>query len=214
LCDNRGCVWSGRVRSKRPDCPRPLQRRNRWNGADGSPSAVDRLNRDVIGVSGVTHVVWMEGINDLGGLKATPAPIIAGYKTVVASLHQHGIKVVGATLTSSFVPGGVVPPNSPLAVAGPAFAASYGSAQTNAFRKQLKTFILTSGIYDATADFATATTDPSTGATFAAFVPSSEGSAGDFLHLNRHGYQVMEDVAFTAVSNLQSSHLELKLVSL
>jgi hypothetical protein len=32
----------------------------------GGPSAVSRLERDVLSLSGVTHMVWMEGINDLG----------------------------------------------------------------------------------------------------------------------------------------------------
>jgi len=97
----------------------------------------------------------------------------------------------------------VVPANSPLAAAvGPAFAASYGSAQTDAYRKQLNTFILTSGIFDATVDFAAVTTDPSTGSLEAPFVPNSEGSAGDYLHPNRAGYQAMGTAAAEAVLGL------------
>ena len=30
----------------------------------GGPSALSRLDRDVLGLSGVTHVIWLEGIND------------------------------------------------------------------------------------------------------------------------------------------------------
>jgi GDSL-like lipase/acylhydrolase family protein len=31
------------------------------------PAAVDRLDRDVLGLSGLTDVIWLEGINDVGG---------------------------------------------------------------------------------------------------------------------------------------------------
>ncbi len=150
-----------------------------------------------------SRLVWMEGINDLGSAMTTPVPIIAGYQQVVSTLHGAGVAVIGATLTPSLVPGGQVPSNSPLAAnVSPAIAASYGSAQTDAYRKQLNTFILTSGIFDATVDFAAVTTDPSTGTLLAPFVPNSEGSAGDYLHPNRAGYQAMGDAAATAVLGL------------
>jgi len=169
-------------------------------GGAGQP-ATQRVGRDVIGLSGINLVVWLEGINDLGG-GSTADPVIAGYRNVVGQLHQAGVKVIGATVTSSFPLGGQVPANSPLAAVSPALAASYGSAQTNAYRMQLNTFILTSGIFDATADFAAVTTDPSTGSLYAPFVPNSEGSAGDYLHPNRAGYQVMGVAAANAVVGL------------
>src|SRR6516225_7130752 len=50
------------------------------------PAAVDRLDRDVLGLSGLTHVIWLEGINDIGACTTTDA-IIAGYKDVVGRLH-------------------------------------------------------------------------------------------------------------------------------
>ena len=167
----------------------------------GQP-ATQRVGRDVLGLSGINLVVWLEGINDLGSAQSTPAPVIAGYQQVVSALHAAGVKVIGATVTSSYPPGGQVPANSPLAAASAALAASYGSAQTNAYRMQLNTFILTSGIFDATADFAAMTTDPSTGTLYAPFVPNSEGSAGDYLHPNRAGYQVMGVTAANAVAGL------------
>ena len=34
--------------------------------ATSGPAATDRLDRDVLGLSGLTHVIWLEGINDLG----------------------------------------------------------------------------------------------------------------------------------------------------
>jgi len=41
------------------------------SGAVGEP-AIERLQRDVLEVSGVTTVVMMEGINDIGSAQATP----------------------------------------------------------------------------------------------------------------------------------------------
>jgi lysophospholipase L1-like esterase len=168
----------------------------------GQP-ATQRVNRDVISLSGVNLVVWMEGINDLGNAQLTPPPIIAGYRQVVAALRKANIAVIGATLTPSFVPNGQVPANSPLAAAaGAAFAASYGCAQVDGYRKTLDKFILSSGLFNATADFAAVTTDPSTGTLYPQFVPNSEGSAGDYLHPNRAGYQVMGVAAANSVTGL------------
>jgi lysophospholipase L1-like esterase len=172
----------------------------------GQP-ATQRVYRDVIGLSGVNVVVWLEGINDLGGGLLTPEPIIAGYRQVVAALRKARIGVIGATITSSYVPNGQVPANSPLAAVAPELGVQYGSAQTDAYRKTLNRFILTSGLFDATADFDAVTTDPATGTLYRQFVPNSEGSAGDYLHPNRAGYQVMGVTAAQAVFGwLRSVH--------
>ncbi|WP_323142034.1 GDSL-type esterase/lipase family protein [Massilia phyllosphaerae] len=165
----------------------------------GQP-ATQRVARDVIGLSGANLVVWLEGINDLGGGQLTPPPVIAGYRQVAASLRSAGLGVIGATITSSYVPSGQVPANSPLAAVSPTLAAQYGNAQTDAYRRTLNRFILNSGLFDATADFDAVTTDPATGTLLAPYVPNSEGSAGDYLHPNRAGYQAMGVAAANAVS--------------
>ena len=167
----------------------------------GQP-ATQRVQRDVIGMAGVDTVVWMEGINDLGGGQLTPEPILPGYRQVVSTLHGAGIKVIGATLTSSLVPNGQVPANSPLAAASATLAEQYGNTQTDAYRRTLNNFIRTSGIFDGIADFDAVTTDPRTGTLYAPFVPNSEGSAGDYLHPNRAGYQTMGVTAANAVVRL------------
>src|SRR3954451_15768430 len=69
------------------------------NSAAG-PAAVDRLDRDVLGLSGLTHVIWLEGINDIGAGTTTDS-IIAGYQNVVGRLHAEGVKVYAGTLTSA-----------------------------------------------------------------------------------------------------------------
>jgi hypothetical protein len=60
------------------------------------PAAVDRLDRDVLGLSGLTSVVWLEGINDLGAGHAVN-DIIAGYVNVVQRLHTAGETGAGPT---------------------------------------------------------------------------------------------------------------------
>ncbi len=171
----------------------------------GSPAATARVGRDVIGLSGINLVVWLEGINDLAGARSTSATVIAGYQQVVAALHAAKVAVIGATVTPSYVPGGVVPANSPIIALSPAIAASYGSTQTDQSRRELNTFILSSELYDGTADFAAVTTDQNTGTLYSRFVPNSEGSAGDYLHPNRAGYQVMGLAAANAVRRLEAN---------
>ena len=45
----------------------------------GGPSALDRLERDVLSLSGVSTIVWLEGINDLSS-GTTAEAVIAGMK--------------------------------------------------------------------------------------------------------------------------------------
>jgi lysophospholipase L1-like esterase len=66
---------------------------NRGNG----PSALERLERDVLDRAGVTHVVFFEGTNDIAGDFTAPQ-IIAGTQKIVAELKARGIKVIGATV--------------------------------------------------------------------------------------------------------------------
>ncbi len=69
---------------------------------------------------------------------------------------------------------------------------SYGSRETDEKRRALNTFIRTSGLFDAVADFDWATVDPATGRMRAEFVPNTTtGGAGDGLHPNRAGYLAM-----------------------
>lgn len=161
--------------------------------------ATQRVTRDVLGLSGLNLVIWLQGINDLAVLDRRPKDLIAGYRQVVATLHQAGINVIGATITPSLVPKGVIPVNSPFATIGPALVQAYGGIKTDDYRHQVNTFILTSGLFDGTADFASATTDPISGALYPQFIPSSEGSAGDYAHPNRAGYQAMGAVGAQAV---------------
>jgi len=175
--------------------------------ATSGPAAVDRLDRDVLGLSGLTHVIWMEGINDLGagygqGASATPvienpvihtpANIIAGYENVVGRLHARGIKVIGATMTSAL--GYNNPAEGWDLNTYPGFLASADNGPVvDGYRRQINQYIRTSRLYDGVADFDQATLDPVTGNIRAEFLPNSQLTQlpWDYLHPNHAGYNAM-----------------------
>ena len=141
----------------------------------GGPSALQHLDRDLFGLSGVSAIVFLEGINDISSGAGADA-IIAGMKELVSRVRAKGsIKIVGATITSALTANG----NS-------------GTPDANQRRQVVNAFIRSGGLFDAVADFDAATADPVTGALREAFVPNSTvGGAGDRLHPNRAGYQAM-----------------------
>jgi lysophospholipase L1-like esterase len=141
----------------------------------GGPSALDRLDRDVLSLSGLSAIVWLEGINDLAQ-GATAEAVIAGMQEVVRRVRARGaITMIGATLTSSV-----------------GSTTAHGTPDADARRKAINDFIRTSGTFAGVADFDAATRDDQTGGLRAAFVPNSTiGGPGDHLHPNRAGYQAM-----------------------
>jgi len=64
--------------------------------------ATERLDRDVLSVSGQTSVIWLEGVNDLASNQSDPQPVITGYKVINDRLRKAGIIVIAATLTPSY----------------------------------------------------------------------------------------------------------------
>jgi lysophospholipase L1-like esterase len=68
----------------------------------GGPAAWQRLERDVLSLSGVTTLIWLEGINDFGrATDATVEIVTTRMKDVVAKLKARGIRVIGATVVSA-----------------------------------------------------------------------------------------------------------------
>ena len=141
----------------------------------GGPSALDRLERDVLSLSGVSTIIWLEGINDLSSGTSAEA-VIAGMKEGVQRIRARGaIRVIGATITPAL---------------GATSAA--GTPDVDARRKTVNAFIRSSGIFDGVADFDAVTRDATTGGLRAEFQPNSSiGGPGDALHPNRAGYLAM-----------------------
>ena len=141
----------------------------------GGPSALDRLERDVLSLSGVATVIWLEGINDLSSGSSAEA-VIAGIKEGVQRIRARGaIRVIGATITPAL---------------GATSAA--GTPDVDARRKTVNAFIRSSGVFDGVADFDAVTRDETTGGLRQEFQPNSSlGGPGDALHPNRAGYLAM-----------------------
>ena len=148
----------------------------------GGPSAGARLERDLLSLSGVTHVIWLEGINDLGTAgNASVDQIKEGMKAGVKRMRDKlpGVRVIGATLTS--IVGTTSPAHSP--------------PEVEQKRRALNEFIRNNGgLFDGVVDFDKATADAQTGAMRPEFIPGSTiGGPGDGLHPNRAGYLAMGD---------------------
>jgi len=77
-----------------------------YNPPLNSPAGVDRLDRDVLSHTGVTHVVLFLGTNDIRS-GASAEQVISGIKDIAARVKQKGIKIIGVTIIprDSVVPG-------------------------------------------------------------------------------------------------------------
>jgi lysophospholipase L1-like esterase len=136
-------------------------------------SALARFDRDVLVQTGVTHVVVLEGINDLG---ITPPPrpsvadLIAGHLQLIQRAHARGLTILGATL---------------LPYEGTIFPGYY-SRDGDVTRQKFNEWIRTSKAYDGFIDFDALMRDPSHPARI---LPQYD--SGDHLHPNDTGYEVM-----------------------
>ncbi len=145
---------------------------------DGTgPSALARFDRDVLSRPGVKYLILLEAINDIGHAYDPRSPydvvtaedLIQGYQQLLERAHQHGIKVIGATLT-------------------PYMGAAYASPAGEQVRQALNTWIRTSKALDGFVDFDKATADP---AHPDMFLPADD--RGDHLHPNDAGMKAMGD---------------------
>ena len=132
-------------------------------------SALARFDRDVASQTGATYLVFLEGINDIrNNLSLTTDEIIAAQRQVIERAHARGLKVIGGTLTA-------------FEGNGPTY-----TAETEAKRQALNTWIRTSKAYDGVIDFDAATRDPNHQTQL-----TEQYQSGDHLHPNDAGYQLM-----------------------
>jgi lysophospholipase L1-like esterase len=139
------------------------------------PSALARVDRDVLAQDGVKYMIVLESINDIGRLHRLMAPfdnvtaeqLENGLKQVVEAAHEHGIKAIGATLT-------------------PYKGAGYYSENGEQVREAVNNWIRTSGVFDGVADFDKATQSPQDPLMF-----NPQYDSGDHLHPNDAGYYAM-----------------------
>lgn len=134
--------------------------------AQDGQSLLNRLDRDVLSRDGLTHVLLLEGVNDLRN-RASADQLIAAYREVIARAHARGAKIYGGTIT-------------------PFKGGSAYTAAAEANRQAVNTWIATSGEFDGVVDFATAVADP---ADPLALAPAFD--RGDHLHPNAAGFAAM-----------------------
>jgi lysophospholipase L1-like esterase len=143
------------------------------------PNALARFDRDVLSQTGVTHVIVLEGNNDIliGEILpddfVTADQIIEGHKQLIQRAHARGLKIYGGTLTP---------------FAGFTFFGFTFSPATETMRQAVNAWIRTSGEYDAVIDFDAVTRDPSFPTRL-----NPDYDSGDHLHPNDLGYKVMGD---------------------
>jgi lysophospholipase L1-like esterase len=66
-------------------------------GGGNGPPLLQRLDRDVLERAGATHVIFQQGMNDLGG-GATAAQVTAAMQQVIDRVHARGLRIIGGTL--------------------------------------------------------------------------------------------------------------------
>ncbi len=145
----------------------------------GGPSGLQRLERVVVSLSGVSAVIWFEGINDFsknGNVSAEAAAKALKQGVDILRSRIPGVRVIGATVTTALGNG------------GPA----HGFAEQELKRQALNGFIRGSQLFDGVIDFDKTIASPETGEMRPEFVPdSTTGGPGDKLHPNRLGYLAM-----------------------
>lgn len=144
-----------------------------------------RFDRDVLAQPGVKAVILLIGINDISWPgtpfvreKSLPAfeTLTSAYLQLAAQAHAHNLSIVGATLTPFEG-----------ALSGTPLDAYY-TAEKDALRQKVNTWIRTSGAFDAVVDFDLLLRDP---AHPTRLLP--EFDSGDHLHPGDEGNQAMAD---------------------
>ena len=136
-------------------------------------NALARFEHQALSQPGITHIIVLEGINDIGMARQNPTPtaedLISGHKQLIEQAHTRGLKIFGATLT-------------------PFYGAAYYSEFGETKRQALNAWIRTGKAYDAVIDFDKATRDPENPKMFLPLYDSC-----DHLHPNDAGYTAMAD---------------------
>ena len=138
-------------------------------------NALARFDRDVLAQSGISHVILLEGINDIGqagfigGEFVSAEDIIAAQQQIIERAHVRGIKVIGCTLTPF-----------------KGYRAPYYSEENEVIRQTVNDWIRSGGEFDGVVDFDAAVRDPDDPQRLLPIYDS-----GDHLHPSDAGYEAM-----------------------
>ena len=137
------------------------------------PSALARLERDVLRAPGARWVIVLEGVNDIGQARSAADAdsiargLIEAYRQIVARAHEARLLAYGATIL-------------------PFGGSFYDAPHREVARTTVNRWIRSSGAFDAVVDLDAAMRDPVQPSHLA---PSADG--GDHLHPNEAGYRMM-----------------------
>jgi lysophospholipase L1-like esterase len=139
------------------------------------PTALARLERDVLSQPGARWVIVSEGVNDIGAAaNADSAASVArqlpeAYREIVRRAHARGLRVYGATIL-------------------PFGGSFYARPERETARQAVNAWIRGSGVFDAVIDLDAALRDPADAARL-----RGEADSGDHLHPNERGYEMIAD---------------------
>lgn len=143
------------------------------------PTGKSRYATDILGQSGLTHIIVFEGINDLGSSQAsqqTVDDLIKAYRRFIRKAHDRGLKIYGATIT-------------------PMKGSGHYSPEHETLRKQVNNWILTSGEFDGVLDINSVVMNPED--------PEELKPEYQFdtLHPNAEGYKAIGDYIANELKN-------------
>lgn len=139
------------------------------------PAALERFERDVLNQSGVSWLIILEGVNDIGQANGTEEAdniargLIAAYEHMIERAHARDILVYGATIL-------------------PFGGSFYDTPERAAARQTVNEWIRTGGKFDAVIDLDAALRDPQNTDRLISMADS-----GDQLHPNEQGHRMIAD---------------------
>ncbi|KAK3711869.1 hypothetical protein LTR37_009387 [Vermiconidia calcicola] len=143
------------------------------------PSALERIDRDVLAHSGVEYAMLFSGVNDIGTADPTVVNqttigdrLIQAYAQITTRVHAAGIPIFGATITPFGCYNSTLQP--------------YSDPIREETRLRVNDWIRNSGTFDAVVDFDAVLRDPRNSTQLAPWFDS-----GDCLHPNPAGYREM-----------------------
>ena len=140
---------------------------NRFMSADAAgPSGIKRFADDVLARPNVTHVILLEGINDISYEHVKAEQLIDAYKDAIDKAHAKRIKVIGCTLL-------------------PIQNSRKDTPENIATQQAVNKWIRESGAFDAVVDFEKVVQDPANPLRIRSDLTS------DYVHPNSAGYTLM-----------------------
>jgi lysophospholipase L1-like esterase len=132
------------------------------------PAGVKRLEDDVLSRQNVSHLILLEGINDISYEQVPAEKLIAAYGEVIDRSHAKGIEVIGATLL-------------------PIQNSRKDTPANEATRQAVNQWIREAHRLDAMLDFEKVVQDPQNR------LRIRKDLTGDYVHPNTEGYRLMAE---------------------